>query len=151
MTQESARSQPAQTSVSLLTRLIHLGKRPRILLALLAAWSVLAVGTQIFVNSGLFLDVHDVELDGAMGGFALSFQAVPLALLYLYCWRDPQHYRSVFWLAIIQQAAIGTSVVYQWAIDTFSFESIIIPLAGSIILGVFSFLQLFQPRAAEPS
>ena len=149
MTLESAPSQPGAAGASFLIRLVLLGKRPRILLILLAAWSMLAVVTQIFVNSKLFLDVHNIELDGAMGGFALSFQAIPLALLYLYCWRDPEHYRAVFWLALIQQVAIGSSVLYQWAIDTFSFESIIIPLAGSIVLAIFCFLQLFEPRQAN--
>ena len=145
-TQESLPSRPAAKGATFANRLVQLGKKPRILLILLAAWSLLAILTQVFVNSGLFLDIHDIELDGAMGGFALSFQAVPLALLYLYCWRDPEHYRSVFWLALIQQIAIGAGVLYQWAIGTFSFESIVIPLAGSIILGVFSFLQLFEPK-----
>lgn len=145
--EESTSSQPAAAGRFIADRLVQLGKKPRILLLLLVAWSLLAILTQVFVNSGLFLDIHDIEFDGAMGGFALSFQAVPLALLYLYCWRDPAHYRSVFWLAIIQQISIGAGVLYQWAIGTFSFESIIIPLAGSIILGVFSFLQLFEPKA----
>ena len=151
MTEDSVPSTPGPSGLSpaytVAARIVQLVKRPRILLLLLAAWSVLAVLTQVFVNSGAFLDIHDIELDGAMGGFALSFQAIPLALLYLYCWRDPAHYHSVFWLALIQQAAIGGSVLYQWAIGTFSFESIVVPLAGSIVLGVFSFLQLFEPKA----
>lgn len=121
-------------------------QRPRILLILLAAWSLLAAVTQLFVNSGLFLDVHDMELDGALGGFALSFNAAPLALLYLYCWRDPVRYRHVFWLAMIHQTVIAVGVLYHWAIGTFSVESIIIPLAGSAALAVFSFLQVFEPR-----
>lgn len=152
MTQDATPTQPADSGQSptsgppFVNRLVQLGKKPRILLLLLVAWSLLAIVTQVFVNSGLFLDIHDIELDGAMGGFALSFQAAPLALLYLYCWRDPEHYRSVFWLALIQQIAIGAGVLYQWAIGTFSFESIIIPLAGSVVLGVFSFLQLFEPK-----
>jgi hypothetical protein len=144
MTLDSTPQGPA--GASLPGRLVQLGKRPRILLLLLAAWSVLAAATQVLVNSGLFLDIHDIELDGAMGGFALSLQAVPLALLYLYCWRDPAHYHSVFWLALVHQVAIVAGVVYQWAIGTFSFESIVVPLAGSLALGLLSFLQIFEPR-----
>lgn len=146
MTLESSPSPQPMNGASIASRLIRLGKKPRILLVLLAVWSLLAVVTQLFVNSGLFLDIHDRELDGATGGLALSFQAIPLALLYLYCWRNPEHYRSVFWLALIQQAAIGGGALYQWAIGTFSAESIIVPVAGSLVLGVFSFLQLFEPR-----
>lgn len=130
-------------------QLMRLGKRPRILLLLLAGWSVLALLTQVFVNSGLFLDIHDRELDGAMGGFALSFQTAPLVLLYLYCWRDPQHYRAIFWLAMAQQIAIVAGVLYQWAIGSYSFESIALPLGGSLLLGVFSFLQIFESKPAK--
>jgi hypothetical protein len=147
MTQESVPVPPPAGGPSFISRIVQLGKRPRILLLLLAAWSLLAVLTNVFVNSGVFLDIHDIELDGALGGFALSFQAVPLALLYLYCWRDPAHYHSVFWLALVQQGAIAAGVLYQWAIDTYSIESILIPLVGSIALGVFSFLQLFEPKS----
>jgi hypothetical protein len=148
---------PASTGPSLLARLaastgqrlVQLAKKPRILLILLAGWSLLALLTQVFVDSGLFLDTHNIELDGALGGLALSFSAAPLVLLYLYCWRDPEHYHSVFWLALLQQAAIAVGVLYQWIIGTFSFESIVIPLVGSVVLGVLSFLQLFEPKGAE--
>ena len=149
MTQEPALTPPSPAGPSFFGRLVQIGKKPRILLLSLAAWSVLSLLPQVFVNSGAFLDIHDIELDGAMGGFALSFQAVPLVLLYLYCWRDPAHYHSVFWLALVQQIAMGAGVLYEWAIGTFSFESIIVPLAGALILGVFSFLQLFEPRSTN--
>jgi hypothetical protein len=147
MTQESVPVPPAAGGPSFINRIVQLGKRPRILLLMLAGWSVLAALTNVFVNSGVFLDIHDIELDGALGGFALSFEAVPLALLYLYCWRDPAHYHSVFWLALVQQGAIAAGVLYQWAIGTYSVESILIPLVGSIALAVFSFLQLFEPKS----
>ncbi len=38
------------------------GQKPRILLILLAVWSLLAVVTQLFVNSALFLDIHGASL-----------------------------------------------------------------------------------------
>ena len=150
MTQEPVPAPQSASGPSIAGRVVQFGKRPRILLLLLTGWSVLAALTQVFVNSGLFLDIGGAELDGAMGGFALSFQAIPLALLYLYCWRDPAHYHSVFWLALIQQIAIGAGALYQLVIGTFSVESIIIPLAGSLVLGCLSFLQIFEPRPAEP-
>lgn len=68
---------------------------------ILAAWSLLAGVIQLFVNSEVFLNIHDVEFDGALGGFALSFNAIPLALLYLYCARDPVRYAHVFWLSLV--------------------------------------------------
>jgi hypothetical protein len=123
-------------------------RRPRILLLLLAVWSFLAFLSEIFVNSGLFLDVHDIELDGALGGFALSFNALPLAVLYLYCWRDPARFQQVFWLAIVHQGAMAAGLIYHLALGTFSFESIVIPLIGSLALAVFAFLQVFEPRQA---
>jgi hypothetical protein len=113
---------------------------------LLAAWSLLAAATQLFVNSGLFLDIHDRELDGAIGGFALSFNAVPLALLYLFCSRDPARYYQVFWLAFAQQVAIVAGNLYHLIMGTFSPESVIIPVAGSIALAALSFAQVFEPR-----
>jgi hypothetical protein len=130
-------------------RLIQLARKPRILLLLLAGWSFLGVLAQVFVNNGVFLDIHDIEMDGALGGFALGFNSAPLVLLYLYCWRDPDHYRSVFWLALLQQVAMACGVVYQLIIGTFSIESIAVPLAGSVVLAVLSFLELFQPKTKQ--
>ena len=69
---------------------------PRVVLLALAGWSIVAAVTQMFVSSGIFLDIHGIELDGALGGFALSFNAIPLAILYLYCARDPERYLHVF-------------------------------------------------------
>jgi hypothetical protein len=137
----------SQTGRSFGASLIRAGRKPRILLVMLAGWTSMAVLAQIFVNSGIFLDIHTMELDGALGGFALSFNAVPLAVLYLYCWRDPEQYRHVFWLALIHQAAMAIGAVYELSIGTFSFESVVILLAGSGLLAVLCFLQVFEPKA----
>jgi hypothetical protein len=133
------------------SRLVRLGRQPRVLLLGLAAWSALAAVTQLFVNSGVFLDIHDVELDGALGGFALSLNAVPLAVLYLYCFRDPGRFAHVFWLAFVHQAVMVAAVLYHLAIGTFSFESVVVPLTGSAVLGAFSFVQIFEPKAGAPA
>lgn len=151
MTQESTSRGPAALGSSVLNQLARLGKKPRILLLLLAAWSLLALLTQIFVNSGLFLDTHDIEFDGAFGGLALSFGALPLGLFYLYCWRDPTRFYQIFWLAMGHQLSIAVAVLYHWAIGTFSVESIIGPFIGSVILALLSFLQLFEPRSGPAS
>jgi len=121
-------------------------RQPRIVLFLLAVWSALAFVTQLFVNSGVFLDIHDMELDGALGGLALSFNAAPLAVVYLYCSRDPARYAHVFWLSLVHQGAMGAGGLYHWAIGTFSIESILVPVVGAGFLAILSFLQVFEPR-----
>lgn len=123
-------------------------RHPRMMLFVLAGWSLLAGVTQLFVNSSIFLDIHDVELDGALGGFALSFNAIPLALVYLYCSRDPMRYYHVFWLSLVHQTAMAIGNLYHLALGTFTLESIAIPLAGATVLAVLSFLQVFEPKAA---
>jgi hypothetical protein len=123
-------------------------RRPRITLYLLAAWSLLAGVTQLFVNSGLFLDIHDAELDGALGGLALSLNAIPLALLYLYCSRDPARYHQVFWLAVIQQVAMAAGNLYHLVLGTYSAESIVVPLAGAAALAGLSAAQVRLPQPA---
>ena len=133
-----------RTSTSVPSRLLTAVRNPRMTLILLAAWSLLAGVTQLFVNSGVFLDIHDVELDGALGGFALSFNAIPLALLYLFCARDPSRYRQIFWLALVHQGAMAAGNIYHLALGTFSAESIIAPLLGAVALGALSFAQVFE-------
>ena len=98
---------------------------------------------------GLFLDLHNRELDGALGGRALSWEAIPLAVLYLYCSRDPVRYQRVFWLALIEQGAAIVANVYHWGAGDFSFESVFIPIVVATALGLLVFLHLFQPREPE--
>ena len=131
------------------SRLLGVARQPRITLFILGAWSLLAGVTQLFVNSGVFLDIHDMELDGAMGGFALSLNAIPLAVLYFYCARNPARYYHVFWLAIIHQAAMAFGSLYHLIIGTFSAESILLPLVGSLALVVLAFAQVFTPREQQ--
>jgi hypothetical protein len=121
-------------------------RQPRILLILLAVWAIIGAVTEFFTSSGLFVDLHGVELDGALGGRALSWEAIPLAVLYLYCSRDPARYQRVFWLALIEQAAAIVANVYHLGAGDFSVESVIIPIAVAAVLGVLVFLHLFQPR-----
>ena len=135
---------------------ITLAQRPRLMLLLLAGWSILSVMAETFTSSGLFLENHlafpgegnlELELDGAIGGFALGWQGVPLAALYIYAFRDPPKHRAVFFLALIHMGALATSQLYHWLVTSdFTFESIIVPLAGSAALAALVFLHLFQPR-----
>ncbi len=145
--------EPAEENGNAFIRLAH---RPRLMLLLLAGWSILSVMAETFTSSGIFLENHlatldkgtlELELDGALGGFALGWQGIPLAALYIYCFRDPPRYRAVFFLALIHMGALAASQIYHWLITSdFTFESIIVPLAGSVALGALVFIHLFQPR-----
>lgn len=132
-----------------------LAQMPRVLLLMLAGWSLLGVLTETFTSSPLFLENHhkvdgenlELELDGALGGFALGWEGIPLAALYIYCFRNPHRYNAVFVLAIIHMAALSASQLYHWiGTSDFSFESIVIPLVGSAFLGLLCFVHMFQPR-----
>jgi hypothetical protein len=132
---------------------LRLVQRPRILLILLAAWEVVGFLTELFTSNGLFLENHaagEISLDGVFAGRALGWEAIPLAVLYLYCARDPRRFHGVFWLALVEQGAAIASYFYHWLVsEDFSFESVAIPMAGSATLGFFVFLHLFQPRDSQ--
>jgi hypothetical protein len=122
-------------------------QQPRILLTMLAGWSLLAAVTESFTSSALFLDNKDREIDGAMGGFGFGWEGVALAVLYLYCARAPAKFPGIFWLALINMGAMALSQVYHWLItDDFTFESIVIPLVGSLALAALSFVNVFQAK-----
>src|SRR3972149_9358809 len=124
-------------------------RQPRVLLLLLGIWDVIGAVTEFFTSSGLFVDLRGVELNGALGGRALGWEAIPLAVLYFYCARTPARYRRVFWLALIEQAAAIVANVYHWGAGDFSVESIIIPVGVAVGLGLLGFLHLFEPREPE--
>lgn len=124
-------------------------QRPRIVLLMLAAWSVVGVLTQSLTANSVFLDNKNREMDGAIGGFAFGWEGIPLAVLYIYCFRNPERYPRVFWLALIHMGATAFSQVYHLANGDFSFESIVIPLAGSIALGAAAFVNVFRGRDEE--
>jgi len=129
-------------------------QRPRILLILLAAWEIVGFLTEFFTSSPLFLENHgdgELALDGVLAGRALGWESIPLAVLYIYCARDPSRYPRIFWLAMIEQAAAIAAHLYHWLITgDFSFESVAISMAVAAGLGTLSFLNIFQPREAEP-
>ncbi len=124
-------------------------RQPRVVLILLAVWAMIGALTEFFTSSGLFVDLHGRELDGALGGRALSWEAIPLAVLYLYCSRDPVRYHRVFWLALVEQAAAIMANFYHWGAGDFSAESVFIPVAVAAGLGALVFLHLFQPKEPE--
>ena len=123
-------------------------RQPRVLLILLALWAIVGALTEFFISSSLFVDLP-AELDGALGGRALSWEAIPLAVLYLYCSRDPVRYQRVFWLALIEQAAAIFANIYHLGAGDFSLESVFIPIAVAGGLTLLVFLHLFQPKGPE--
>jgi hypothetical protein len=126
--------------------ILHFLQRPRIMLILLAAWSILGVLTQIFTANSILMDNHNREIDGAIGGFSLGWEGIPLAAVYIYSLRDPIRLRAVFWLALLHMASLAASQVYHLGNGDFSFESIIVPLFGSAALAVLVFVHLFSPK-----
>jgi hypothetical protein len=126
-------------------------RQPRVVLILLAVWAIIGAITEFFTSSGLFVDLEGDELDGALGGRALSWEAIPLAVLYLYCSRDPVRYHRVFWLALIEQVAAIVANIYHLGAGDFSFESVFVPILVASALALLVFLHLFQPKEAEPA
>jgi hypothetical protein len=133
--------------------LLQFVQQPRILLILLAFWEILGFLTELFTSNGLFLENHasgELSLDGALGGRALGWESIALAVLYLYCARDPERYGRIFWLACIEQGAAIAANFYHWLVtDDFSFESVVIPMAVAAGLGTLSFLNIFQAREPQ--
>src|SRR3972149_11519003 len=97
-------------------------RQPRVVLLLLGIWAVIGALTEFFTSSGLFVDLHGGELDGALGGRVLGWEQIPLAALYIYCARDPERYHRVFYLALLEQAAATVANIYHWGTDDFSGE-----------------------------
>jgi hypothetical protein len=128
--------------------LLQLVQQPRILLVLLAAWEIVAVLLEFLASSGYSLDI-DRGLDGVLAGRLLSWQAIPLAILYLYCARDPVRYSRIFWLALIEQAAAIAANLYHWGADHLEPQAIFIPIAVSAALGALAFLNVFQRGEPE--
>jgi hypothetical protein len=125
-------------------------QQPRIVLFLLAAWEIVAVVVELFASRGFSLGISG-GLDGVLAGRLLSWQAIPLAVLYLYCARDPQRFHGIFWLALIEQgAAIGANL-YHVVADHLEVEAVFVNLIVSAGLGLLAFLNVFQASQPEQS
>jgi len=127
---------------------LQLVQQPRVLLVLLAAWEIVGVLVELFASSSFSMNLND-GLDGLLAGRVLSWQAVPLAVLYLYCARDPQRYPRIFWLALIEQAAAVAANLYHLVADQLELEAVFIPIAVSASLGTLAFLNVFKRREPE--
>jgi hypothetical protein len=125
-------------------------QQPRVMLVILAGWALLGFLTEFAVDSGLFVEADGsdkLKLDGLFAGLALNWEGIPLAVLYLYCARDPNRFHGVFWLALVAQGAAIASYLYHWiGTDTYSIGSVLIPLGVAAGLASLVFIHLFQPR-----
>ena len=130
--------------------LLQFLRQPRMLLILLAAWAIIGALTEAFSSSDFFLDLNDRDLDGALAGRALGWESIPLAVLYLYCARDPGRFPRIFWLALIEQAVAIIACFYHWGRGDLGGESILIPVIVSASLGALVFLHIVQEREPEP-
>lgn len=131
------------------TTIWHTLRRPRVVLALLGSWAVIAVLTEFFTSSGLFMDLRGVEIDGALAARGMSWQGVPLAVLYFHSLRDPAQYRRAFWIGLIEQAAVIAASIYHLGAGDVSGESVIIPVVVSAGLGMLAFLHLYEPESGR--
>jgi len=124
-------------------------QRPRIMLLLLIAWSAVAGLTEFFTNSSIFMDLHDREIDGLLGARALSWQGIPLALLYLFAFRNPVRYPGIFVIALVDQVAVIAAAFYHLGAGDFGGESIIVPVGVSGALLFLIVLHLFGRHEHE--
>lgn len=134
---EPPESQPAAVQENAFFNMI---RQPRIMLVLLAAWSILAALAEFFI---------DADMDSPFDGAVLAWQSIPLAVLYLYCARNPDRYQRVFWLALVQQGAAIAANFYHWGAGDLTLGAIVIPAGVAAGLALLVFLHLFQPRGAE--
>jgi hypothetical protein len=139
----------SQQSSPLATGIWRTLRRPRVVLALLGGWAVLAVVTEFFTSSGLFMDLREWQIEGALAGRAMSWQGVPLAALYLHSIRDPAHYRRAFWIGLIEQGAVIAAGMYHLGTGDISGESVILPVVISAGLGVLVLFHLYEPRERQ--
>ena len=124
-------------------------RQPRMLLILLAAWAIIGALTEAFSSSDFFLDLNNRDMDGALAGRALGWESIPLAVLYLYCAREPGRFPRIFWLALIEQAVAIIACFYHWGRGDLGGESILIPVVVSASLGALVFLHIVQHREPE--
>ena len=150
-TQPAGGTAPAAPASGGTNPVLEFIQHPRIVLVFLVAWSLLIVIAEAINQSSIFVDLPNGKIHGALGGLALAWQGIPLAVLYADSARDPSRHRRIFWLALVHTGAAIVANVYHLAGGDVSPESIILPVAGAGTLFVLSFLQIFQSRGPDAS
>jgi hypothetical protein len=117
--------------------------RLQLVLALLAAWNLLAFALQL-TNAGP-MEVQGVE--GFLGARALSGSALVLAVAYLYAVRNPVRYRFVIWLAAMEQVVAVFTAGFHLARDDISFGESWLPVA--VAVGFLALLASNLPRQTD--
>jgi hypothetical protein len=118
-------------------------KRPRIMLLLLAGWSLLSFAAQTFTDNQVFSNTSG-DIGGLLGALVFGWESLALAIVYIYCWRNPDRYPRVFWLAAIHMGALTASILYHWLITgDFTIESVLVPLLGTLALDFLVFVHVF--------
>jgi hypothetical protein len=98
--------------------------RLQLILVVLAAWNILAFLLEL-TNAGP-LSVGDI--DGVLGGRAISGSVGVLGVAYLYAARNPVRYRFVLWLATLEQVAALFTAAFHWARDDIAANEAIVPI-----------------------
>jgi hypothetical protein len=118
-------------------------QQPRIMLLLLAGWSILCSLSQAFTDSQLFSEAEG-DIDGLLAGLTFGWEGLALAAVYIYCFRNPDRYPKVFWLAGIHMGVLTASILFHWLITgLFSISNVIVPLAGTLTLDFLVFVHIF--------
>ncbi len=129
--------------------ILHFLQRPRIMLLILAGWSLLGVLSQAFTRTDILVNNGHNKIHGLFGGLAFGWEGIPLAAVYLYCFRDPQNHRAVFWLALLHMGAVIASQLFHLGTGDYGILAIVAPLAGAIGITFLVFPQLFHSRTQE--
>jgi hypothetical protein len=103
--------------------------RLQLVLALLAAWNLLAFALEL-TNAGP-LETGDV--DGVLGARALGGATAILAVAYLYAIRNPVRYRFVVWLAALEQVVLVFTAGFHIARDDVEFSEAAVPIVVAVI------------------
>ena len=108
------------------------------------SWACFA---QLFTEQRSSSPNHDDEMDGALGGFALGWEGIPLACrLHLLFPRPGEIPRGLLAGAHPHGVDGGFADLPPRLAGDFAFTGVIIPLAGSLGLAALVFLHLFSPK-----
>ena len=118
--------------------------RLQLILALMIAWDALGLLAELSFGGFLF-KLSDAEIKGlisARGAFNGAL-IVPL-ILYVYAMRNPQRYRGLLWIGVVEQITSALAAVYHGARDDVAFGGVMVTLVVAIVLLVM--LLLNMPR-----
>ena len=117
--------------------------RLQLVLLALAAWNLVTFLLEL--ASTALIDIEQV--DGLLGGRAVSGASAVLGIAYVYAARSPVRYRFIVWLGLIEQVVALFSMTFHWARDDVSFGEVAVPM---LVATVFLVLLLTTvPRQTD--